>query len=581
MISAMSCLKNTCFLKGVVTLATLFVFILISACAEESDYPACGAAKIIYDKATGELVSGPEEILLDEPPYYDPKRLPKEGNELKNIRDGLWRLDQEVTESSVAEPDDIVRILLSLPLRDEEKLNEWLEKVYDPEADEYLNFVSSSCLTYLHSPQPESIGRVKTYLESYNLSVDRIARNRLLIIASGKVSDIQDAFNFELIRVIRVRRPDFATESELKVPDWIVDDIEGLISIQDMPDNPQLPVDDGLVKFVPYAGRVTPKELNKAYGNQQFIDKGMDGRGQAIGIIVGWIARETDLESYFLSLGIEREGSIKWRFTDFPPPIFSNETTVDIQMVGSTAPGSDLLIYVASDNTDFSLTWATNETVGDNKVSVISYSFSHQEVITSWELQQHQSRAAKLAAAQGITFYAASGDSRNVDTPANSPWVTAVGSSYLIMDDNFERSEEIDAWFGGRGRSALFAKPEWQRKIDPEGMRRATVDLSIHAMADMLQDSLYVFTKGDWLMSGGTSLAAPLLAGMTACVNQARGDKGRLGWINRTIYENEEVQATFIDVTDVWMPPNEATPGWDFGTGWGAPNVDKWPEAIP
>ena len=94
-------------------------------------------------------------------------------------------------------------------------------------------------------------------------------------------------------------------------------------------------------------------------------------------------------------------------------------------------------------------------------------------------------------------------------------------------------------------------------------------------------DSFYVFARGEWTISGGTSLAAPLLAGMSAIVNQVRGEKGRLGWINHTLYTNGELQKTFYDITESWLPPEDAVQGWDAGTGWGTPDMRAWVDVIP
>ncbi len=565
--------------SAVFAVAVLCLF--VCSCGEEREYPYCGAARITYGTKNGELLSSPPDVELDEIPELSSSELPSDSSDRVVVRDGLWRLTQDLKDLGEAESSDKIRLLISLPMRNVERLDSWLEKVYDPEAEEYLNFISASCITSMHAPRPESIARLAAYFRKYGMKINRISANRLMLLLEGTVEQAEAAFDFEAHRVIRVQRADFAARSDLSVPEWLAADIDAVLGIQDLPDNPQLPEDTYEPVIVPYAGRVSPIQIRKVYGVLDYAEKGMVGQGQSIGIILGSICRESDLQSYFSSLGIERSGSFEWKFTDYPPTSFSLEAAIDIQLSGAIAPGADLIAYVAAGNRDFDLVWATNEAIGEGRVSVITYSFAHQEVIAAWELQEAYSRMAKLGAAQGISFFSASGDSRSVDTPSNSPWVTAVGSTYLTLDDDWERIKEIDAWFGGRGRSELFLKPDWQRSVDPESLRRSTVDLSLHCMANIQSDSFFVFSRGKWSVSGGTSLAAPLLAGMTAVVNQARGEKGRLGWINRTLYTNAELQKTFFDVTESWLPPEEAEKGWDAGTGWGSPDMRAWVDVIP
>src|SRR5207302_2936985 len=97
---------------------------------------------------------------------------------------------------------------------------------------------------------------------------------------------------------------------------------------------------------------------------------------------------------------------------------------------------------------------------------------------------------------------------------------------------------------------------------------------------DMVDDNVDHTAHGnfdqfnDHFSEGGTSLSSPLWAGMWARINAAhRG--GPLGRANDTIYKVAQSGAgakAFFDVTE-GANPLPATPGWDFPTGWGSPNV--------
>ena len=85
--------------------------------------------------------------------------------------------------------------------------------------------------------------------------------------------------------------------------------------------------------------------------------------------------------------------------------------------------------------------------------------------------------------------------------------------------------------------------------------------------------------NGTTLGVGGTSLSAPLVAGIVTLLNEARiaAGKGPIGFLNPTFYANPDA---FNDITIGGNPGCHtagfnATPGWDPVTGLGTPNFQK------
>ena len=118
----------------------------------------------------------------------------------------------------------------------------------------------------------------------------------------------------------------------------------------------------------------------------------------------------------------------------------------------------------------------------------------------------------------GIAFTVSSGDSGyGVQYPAASPYVTAVGGTSLELTDTGNYKDE-NAWSGaGSGCSQFEAKSSWQQdKLCPG---RTVADVS--AVADPATGAAIYSstspkgTKG-WFTVGGTSLAAPIVAGVYA-----------------------------------------------------------------
>jgi hypothetical protein len=139
----------------------------------------------------------------------------------------------------------------------------------------------------------------------------------------------------------------------------------------------------------------------------------------------------------------------------------------------------------------------------------------------------------------------------------------------------------------GGGCSTLLSRPSWQTGVaaaDCPG--RAVPDVS--ADADPYSGAV-VCTQGACDGGyGGTSLAAPLWAGMAADVNAHLQASGLpvMGWAAPRLYQLANDPTTYArDFHDVVGGNNDpvvgstngytATVGWDEATGWGSPNLSN------
>jgi subtilase family serine protease len=106
--------------------------------------------------------------------------------------------------------------------------------------------------------------------------------------------------------------------------------------------------------------------------------------------------------------------------------------------------------------------------------------------------------------------------------PAASRYVTAVGGTHLVRDSSTRGWSET-AWSGaGSGCSLYEPKPSWQH--DAGCARRTVADVS--AVADpntgvAVYDSFRYQGASGWLVFGGTSVAAPVVASVYADAGNA------------------------------------------------------------
>jgi kumamolisin len=105
---------------------------------------------------------------------------------------------------------------------------------------------------------------------------------------------------------------------------------------------------------------------------------------------------------------------------------------------------------------------------------------------------------------------------------------------------------------------------------------RLTPDIS--AVADPFTGVRIVFNQQE-LVGGGTSLSAPLWAGMTAVMNQYLVDNGGrpVGDLNPVLYEMAEAARlpAFRDVVLGGNAVDAAGPGYDLVSGLGTPDVNN------
>ena len=115
----------------------------------------------------------------------------------------------------------------------------------------------------------------------------------------------------------------------------------------------------------------------------------------------------------------------------------------------------------------------------------------------------------------GVVITASTGDSGyGVQYPASSPYVVAVGGTTLSLNADQSYKGETAWRDGGSGCSAYEAKPAFQSGLGCA--RRTVADVSADADPNTGAAIYDTYGYGGWVMVGGTSLSAPLIAGVYA-----------------------------------------------------------------
>jgi subtilase family serine protease len=187
------------------------------------------------------------------------------------------------------------------------------------------------------------------------------------------------------------------------------------------------------------------------------------------------------------------------------------EISLDLDMVSAACPNCKIALVEANSNSLDDL-GAGVDTAAGHGATAISNSYYAAEYSGETAEDGHYNHP-------GIAITASAGDAPQPFYPAASPYVTSVGGTSLTGSIG---SWSESAWtYTGQGCSLYESKPDWQGNNNCKG-KRSAVDVA--AVADPQTGvSIYDSTAGGWLVAGGTSIGAPLLAAAYALSGNPQG----------------------------------------------------------
>ncbi len=240
---------------------------------------------------------------------------------------------------------------------------------------------------------------------------------------------------------------------------------------------------------------------------------------------------------------------------------WAEEISLDVDMVSAVCPKCKIVLVEATSNSFADLGAAENR--GAILANVISNSYGGGDAsdATYGAYYNHPGKAITVS----------SGDSGyGVEYPASSHYVTAVGGTSLRAASNARGWTET-AWSGaGSGCSSFNTALSGQASVGTGCARRAVADVS--AVADPATGVAVYDTYGGvggWLVFGGTSVAAPVVAGVFGLAGNAASIDNNYPYAH---------SGSLFDVTsgsNGSCSPSQlctARVGWDGPTGLGTPN---------
>jgi subtilase family serine protease len=248
------------------------------------------------------------------------------------------------------------------------------------------------------------------------------------------------------------------------------------------------------------------------------------------------------------------------------------ESALDVEISHAMAPNAKIYLVEAASNQTSDLLQA--ELVAANLVAKAGGG----EVSNSWGGTEFTGQVAydRYFTKAGVVYFASTGDSPGVSWPATSANVVAAGGTTTSRNPNTGAFVSEATWSeAGGGKSQVTVRPSYQAGVAATvGNRRGIPDMAFDANPDT---PVWVYFSGSvsgyqggWWSVGGTSVAAPALAGIVNAAGTFRTSS------------NAELTAlygglggpSFYDVIRGICGPYggySARAGWDFCTGVGSP----------
>jgi subtilase family serine protease len=358
----------------------------------------------------------------------------------------------------------------------------------------------------------------------------------------------------------------------------------------------------------------TVLQLEEHYDLAPLYADGLTGAGKTIVIIdsYGSPTIQKDLQTFDSEMGLPNPSLSIIQPVGAIPPFdptnstmvgWAEETTLDVEMSHSMAPGAKILLVetpVAETEgvTGFpQMMAAENYVINHHLGDVISQSFgATEETFPSKASLMDLRYAFKNAEAHNVTVLASAGDTGATNDfldgsccyaypvnswPSSDPLVTSMGGSELYADSsgNALPLSADTVWndgygAGGGGVSEFFSRPSYQNGVaSVVGNSRGTPDISMSSAVNGGVDVYISFAPlgPGWYIFGGTSEASPLFAGIVAIADQAAHHD--LGLLNPALYRLQG-DAGIVDITVgnnsfAGVTGYNAGPGYDLASGLG------------
>ncbi|MHB8693204.1 MAG: S53 family peptidase [Solirubrobacteraceae bacterium] len=391
-------------------------------------------------------------------------------------------------------PATRMNLTVSLKPRDPAGLAHYAAAVSDPSSPLFHRYLTVAQFASRFGAAPSAVAAVQQTLRAQGLIVSPPTANNLAFTASGTTALVDSAFRTQLdnVKLPNGRRA-FANLTAPTLPASVAGYVQGVIGLDNVV--PALPA--GLVqhtvrgRYAPVArtlskprmasDRLAPHatshaapapcsgiptnisqngytvdQLAAAYGFSGIYQGGNFGAGQTIALVELQAYDPKDIATFDACFGINAQLVSNVTVGPAAPTLNGDdgEAALDIETAQGLAPGANVVVYQADASNAGIGEQAVimNQIASENKAKSVSTSYGVCEAATPASAISMENTALQQMAAQGQTFFSASGDSGaqtcsqlgmnsgnsnfstglSAEDPAAQPFATGVGGTELF-----------------------------------------------------------------------------------------------------------------------------------------------------
>jgi len=503
-----------------------------------------------------------------------------------------------------------LNLAISLPLHNLEALTNLLEQIYDPASPQFHHYLAPDEFDARFGPTEQDYQAWVDFAGRKGLAVTGRHPNRMLLELRAPAATIEAAFQVTLQTYAHPteKRTFFAPGVEPSVDARLpIAYISGL-------NNYSRPHPQSLHRSPLKSSSAPAPQLigSGPNGNLAGFDyraayvpgTALTGAGQSVGLVEFDGYYPGDITAYENQTGLPGVPLQNLQFHSFngTPGTYNGEVALDIEMAISMAPGLARVVVYEDD---------PNNGLFNTVLQAMSTNTQIKQFSSSWAFTTFGSAERTTMdnyflkfAAQGQTFFEASGDAgayyNPIQTPQDDPYITVVGGTTLATAGpggpwlseiawNAQEGTVLDSFpdsnliiGSGGGISTTYSIPTWQRGVSMSTNHGSSSFRNSPDVAMVAENIFIVADNGQQENTSGTSASAPLWAGLAALINQQAVSSGSntIGFINPALYNlgtNFSFNACFDDIVlgnNTNSVPTQfiAVPGYDLCTGLGSPN---------
>jgi subtilase family serine protease len=524
------------------------------------------------------------------------------------------------SDLGATDPATPIRFSLVLHQPGGAALGPFLAGLHDPGSADYHRYIDAATYGHRFGLSDADMHAVETWLRSAGLTVVQAFPQRTTMVVSGPAGIVDAAFKTGLVNAVDApsgsvyHRP----SRQPTIPAAIAGLVDGVADLENRP--PRMASGGGRAVT---GGSLRPTDLAAAYDIGPMYANGLRGDGVYVAIVAFCAHLASDIAAYEGQYDIEDppHGNAVTAVPVGPVPICHDdqnqaeyaEPSGDIEVVRAVAPHANILNFESTYSN--SQSDVINAIVADGRASIVTDSYGR-----CYDDVPVVDRVAGLVAlgaayAKGINVLVASGDwgaydcynsdtseqQLSVDWPSSTAFTISVGGTNLNVRtdgayyDEAPWQDYLSVLGSGGGLNPIEPRPAWQHGPGVDNAfsngKRQVPDVAASAAIASGYSVWYTSpyatdtTHATPHSIGGTSMASPFWAGVMALLEQHVAATPGIKWPKNVLPMLYDIAAdpsngAFHDIVRGNNLYYDATPGWDYATGLGSPDVAKLDAAI-